>query len=67
MIVCHCKVVTDSEIRAAVSEGARSVSAACRATGAAAGCGSCVFLVKAVVCEHMGTEHTDMEAESAAS
>lgn len=67
MIVCHCKVVSDSAIRDAVAEGARSVSAACRATGAGSGCGSCVFSVKAVVCEHLTTEHTHLEVEGAAS
>lgn len=67
MIVCHCKVVSDSAVRAAVAEGARSVSSVCTATGAGSGCGSCVFSIKALVCDHLDQEHTRLEADGAAS
>lgn len=67
MIVCHCRVVTDGDLRDAVAEGARSVSAACAATGAGSGCGTCVFSVKALVCDHLSVEFQRLEAEGAAS
>ncbi len=67
MIVCHCEVVSDRDVRAALGEGARSVGAVCRSTGAAQDCGSCIFTVKAIVCDHLAQEHRDLEADGAAS
>jgi bacterioferritin-associated ferredoxin len=52
VIVCHCRVVTDRAVVEAVQEGARSLAAICRATGAGQDCGSCVFSLKRLVCEH---------------
>ena len=52
MIVCHCRVVTDRAVSAAVRDGARSLAAVCRSTGAGQDCGSCVFSLKRLVCEH---------------
>ena len=52
MIVCHCGVVSSSDIAAAVEAGAGSVSDVCRRTGAAQNCGTCVFSVRQVVCQH---------------
>lgn len=52
MIVCHCGVVSSSDIAAAVDAGAGSVSDVCRRTGAAQNCGTCVFSVRQVVCQH---------------
>lgn len=52
MIVCHCRVVTDRAIGAAVRSGVRSVAGVCSSTGAAQDCGACVFAVKRLVCEH---------------
>jgi bacterioferritin-associated ferredoxin len=52
VIVCHCRVVSDREVATAVRAGARSVSAVCRTTGAGQECGSCVFSLKRLVCEH---------------
>jgi bacterioferritin-associated ferredoxin len=67
VIVCQCKVVTDRQVSAAISDGARSVSSVCRATGAASECGSCVFTVKALVCHHQAEENVRLEVEGAAS
>ena len=67
MIVCQCKVVTDRQIDEAISAGARSVSAVCRATGAARDCGTCIFTVKTIVCEHHTHEQVLLEVEGAAS
>ncbi len=52
MIVCHCRVVTDREVAAAVDRGVRSLAALCRSTGAGQDCGGCVFSLKRLVCEH---------------
>ncbi|HUS22320.1 MAG TPA: (2Fe-2S)-binding protein [Aeromicrobium sp.] len=67
MIVCQCKVVSDRQIDEALSAGARSVSAVCRATGAARDCGTCIFTVKAMVCKHHSDEEVLWEVEGAAS
>ena len=67
MIVCQCKVVTDRDVRAALADGARSVGAVCRSTGAGRDCGSCIFTVKALVCDHLAQKHRALEAEGAAS
>jgi len=45
MIVCHCKRVSDTTIRAAVQQGARSHRDIGRACGAGTGCGGCRPLV----------------------
>lgn len=67
MIVCHCRVVTDRDITAALADGARSVAAVCRTTGAAQGCGSCIFSVKALVLQQLDQESALLEADGAAS
>ncbi|MBV9831714.1 MAG: (2Fe-2S)-binding protein [Marmoricola sp.] len=80
MIVCHCRVVTDRAVADAVRAGAGSVSSVCRATGAGQDCGSCVFSLKRLVCEHGNalvpagtgpaailTEAATRESQSAAS
>ena len=56
MIVCQCEVVRCSDIRAAADLGATTVNAVCGATGAARNCGTCVFNVKRVLCEHLAVE-----------
>ena len=53
MIFCHCAVVGDRDVKRAVDAGARTVSQVCRSTGAGQQCGSCVFAVRRVVCEHL--------------
>ena len=55
MIVCHCAVVSSGDVAAALDAGARSVSEVCRRTGAAQNCGTCIFSVKQVVCQHEPT------------
>lgn len=67
MIVCQCRVVSDRSIDAAVADGARTVAAVCRATGAAQDCGSCIFTVKAIVCQHHAQESELLVADGAAS
>lgn len=68
MIVCHCAVVSSRDIAATLDAGARSVSEVCRRTGAAQNCGTCIFSVKQVVCQHEPTGTTlSEEAVRAAS
>lgn len=67
MIVCQCRVVSDRAVGDALADGARSVSAVCRKTGAAQVCGSCIFTVKALVCQHQADERALLEVEGAAS
>ena len=52
MIVCHCRVVNDAAVVDAVEAGATTLAQVCRATGAGSDCGSCVFSVKALLCQH---------------
>ena len=49
MIVCHCKGVTDREIRRCVRAGVASIEAVSEACGAASGCGGCEPLVSKIV------------------
>jgi bacterioferritin-associated ferredoxin len=67
MIVCQCAVVSDRAIAAAHEAGARTLAQACMATGAGRDCGSCVFSVKRLLCEHDETIVTPTEVEVAAS
>jgi len=52
VIVCHCRVVSDRAVADALRDGARSLAAVCRSTGAGQDCGACVFSLKRLVCEH---------------
>lgn len=52
MIVCHCQVVSDRDVAAAIDVGARTLGAVCRSTGAGRSCGACVFSLKRLLCEH---------------
>jgi bacterioferritin-associated ferredoxin len=67
LIVCHCRVVSDRDVDAALAEGARTVAAVCRATGAAQDCGSCIFTLKSLVCQHQEVEQILLEVDGAAS
>lgn len=66
MIFCHCAVVGDRDVARAVAAGARTVAQVCKATGAGQQCGSCVFSVRQVVCQHVDPVEPAMEVESAA-
>ncbi|HET6626755.1 MAG TPA: (2Fe-2S)-binding protein [Nocardioidaceae bacterium] len=66
MIVCHCRVVSDRDVDAAVRGGARNLSQVCRSTGAGQDCGTCIFSVKQLVCQHEGSAALLLAASSAA-
>lgn len=53
MIVCRCSGVSDSDLVDALDGGARTLGEVCRRTGAAQDCGTCVFSVRKVLCEHV--------------
>lgn len=53
MIVCHCRRITDRQIRKVVREGASSVGEVARACGAATGCGGCATVVHEIVNEEL--------------
>jgi bacterioferritin-associated ferredoxin len=52
VIFCHCAVVGDREVAAAIEAGANTVASVCRATGAGQECGTCIFSVRRVLCDH---------------
>jgi bacterioferritin-associated ferredoxin len=49
VLVCHCKVVTDSQIRAAIEAGARDEFDVAAACGAATECGGCLPTVRTLL------------------
>ncbi len=51
MLVCHCRRVSDREIRAVVRQGSTSVRDVCKASGAGTCCGGCMPAVKNIVQE----------------
>ena len=68
MIVCHCAVVNDDAVADAIDNGARTVAQVCGATGAGKNCGSCVFTLKRLLCQHeSSTAASVLEVEGAAS
>ena len=68
VIVCHCEVVNDEQVAHALDQGARTVSQLCGATGAGKNCGSCVFTLKRLLCEHRDSSDAALvEVEGAAS
>jgi bacterioferritin-associated ferredoxin len=52
VLVCHCAVVTDRDVVASISAGARTVAEIARATSAGRRCGGCVPTLRALACEH---------------
>jgi bacterioferritin-associated ferredoxin len=68
VIVCHCEVVNDEQVTGALDSGARTLSQLCGATGAGKNCGSCVFTLKRLLCEHRANSDAVLvEVEGAAS
>jgi len=56
MLVCHCRGITDRQIRRLVKAGACSTRDVARATGAGLRCGGCRSNVKRVVDEAVERE-----------
>jgi bacterioferritin-associated ferredoxin len=47
VILCHCAVVSDRDVRACVDGGAQSVPEVLQRTGAGSHCGGCTLAVRA--------------------
>lgn len=56
MLVCHCRGITDRQIRRLVKDGASSTREVARATGAGMRCGGCRSNVKQVVNDALDAE-----------
>ena len=56
MLVCHCRGVSDRQIKRAVQNGACSLRAVARETGAGMRCGGCRTTVAEVVHEALQCE-----------
>jgi bacterioferritin-associated ferredoxin len=52
VLVCHCKVVYERDVRAAIEAGARDEFDVADMCGAGTGCGSCVSSVTRILEEH---------------
>lgn len=46
MILCHCAVVSDREVRAAIADGATNVCALAEACGTSRRCGGCLPAIR---------------------
>ena len=49
MYVCLCKGITDSQIRAAVDQGADSITELQKKIGIAQSCGSCIEMTESIL------------------
>ncbi len=54
MLVCHCKGLTDRNVRRAVQRGAGSVGEVTRSCGAGGVCGGCRPAIQEIVDESCG-------------
>lgn len=52
VLVCHCRVVYDAEIRAAIADGARDEFDVADVCGAGSECGGCVAVISDLLAEH---------------
>lgn len=61
MYVCICKGITDTQIRAAVQDGASSLKDVRKTLGVASQCGKCGILTRNIVREslHDGVENNE--------
>ena len=61
MYVCLCKGITDTQIRAAVEDGASSMKEVNRTLGVASQCGKCGILARDIVRESLAdlAEHNE--------
>jgi bacterioferritin-associated ferredoxin len=52
MIICHCEVISDQAVEAAMDDGAHTLDQVCQMTGAGQSCGGCIFSLQQVLCQH---------------
>jgi len=61
MYVCLCKGITDTQIRAAVHDGANSIQELLNTLGVASQCGKCGILARDIVRDSLGLINRDDE------
>lgn len=61
MYVCLCKGITDTQIRAAVQDGASSMQELRNSLGVASQCGKCGVLARDIVRDSLGSMARDEE------
>lgn len=59
MIVCHCKAITDRQIRQAVLEGALTRTEVQRVCSAGGDCGGCHPLIDQLLGKEVATRQTE--------
>ena len=62
MYVCLCKGITDTQIRAAVNDGANSMQELRTTLGVASQCGKCGILARDIVRDSLGLMAHDDES-----
>lgn len=62
MIVCHCGVVSSTELREAIAAGAGDVCALAEACGAGRACGGCLPVVRSYLAENGLPVDEDLDA-----
>jgi bacterioferritin-associated ferredoxin len=65
MFVCHCRAVTDGEIREAIAAGACDLEEVGRRCGAGITCGGCCPLIQELLAEHTPAERAGVAAAPA--
>ena len=55
VFVCHCRAVTDGEIREAITSGACDLDEVGRRCGAGITCGGCCPLIQELLAQHAET------------
>ena len=54
MLVCHCRIVSDEDIRTAIAAGARDEFDIAAACGAGTACGGCVPAITSMLAQAQG-------------
>lgn len=65
MFVCHCRALTDREIREAIANGARDLDEIGRRCGAGVTCGGCCPLLQELLDDHAGRAAREAAPERA--
>ncbi len=64
MYVCVCKAVTDSQIKQAIDQGAKSRRCLYKSLGVGGDCGKCNFQVKEILADCSQNNHTNLMQKS---
>lgn len=66
MLICHCRVVNETAVRAAIEAGARQPDDVARGCGAGSRCGGCIPALLALIEECATSDRRDDRVTSAA-